>query len=183
MLTYDVETMDKSATIDRPTKSIDRGSRPSRPLLSKVVLVIGLVLMMGAILGIRGWGPFADKSSSTSAAGATVPTSREFEDTYGIRLSSVDITAAGGMIQIRYQILDGDKAEAMHSDESAAAVIGPDGHVYSDPGMAGHSHVGKVGAAGTSDNLLLANAGGGLRPGMKVTVRIGDLELRGVPVD
>ncbi|MEP7204487.1 MAG: hypothetical protein ABI894_17875, partial [Ilumatobacteraceae bacterium] len=57
-----------------------------------------------------------------------------------------------------------------------------DGTDYGLPGMPGHSHVGPVKKAGTTDYVLLANVGGALKSGSTVTIKIGDLELRNVPV-
>jgi hypothetical protein len=137
--------------------------------------------MVLVILAVRGWGPFAagDGPASSSVA---MPASAAIEATYGVRIESVAVTAGGGMIQLRYQILDGDKAEALHGTESAPAVVSSNGTVYADPGMAGHSHVGKTGTSGSSDTLLLADAGGAVHRGDVVTVRIGSLELHGVRV-
>jgi hypothetical protein len=61
-------------------------------------------------------------------------------------------------------------------------VVDRTGVTYADPGMVGHSHVGAAKAPGTSDFVLLANARGGVQPGSVVTIKVGDLELRNVPV-
>ncbi len=86
------------------------------------------------------------------------------------------------MIQIRYQVLDSDKTEAIHGTELAPIVIDSHGTKYAEPGMAGHSHVGKTQAAGTTDYILLANAMSGVKAGSMVTIKVGDLELHNVPV-
>jgi hypothetical protein len=184
MLTYDADSMESEHVDEEGAGLIPAAVAPSsftiRAVVRPLLIVLGIGLMVLGILSARGVGPFADKPGPTPAS---VPVSAEFEDVYGIRVSSVDITAAGGMIQIRYQVLDGDKAEALHSAETAPMIVGADGQQYADPGMAGHAHVGKVSGSGASDSLLLANRGGGLHVGDVVTVRIGDVELHGVPVD
>ncbi len=137
--------------------------------------------MVLVILAGRGWGPFAAEDGPAPPSVA-MPVSASIESTYGVRLESVAVTAGGGMIQLRYQILDGDKAEALHGTDAAPAVVAANGTVYADPGMAGHSHVGATGNSGSSDTLLLADAGGAVHRGDVVTVRIGSLELRDVRV-
>jgi hypothetical protein len=137
--------------------------------------------MVLLILAGRGWGPFAAEGGAVPTSVA-MPASAAIEATYGVRVESVAVTAGGGMIQVRYQILNGDKAEALHGTDAAPAVISAEGTVYADPGMAGHSHVGKTGTSGSSDTLLLADAGGAVQRGDVVTVRIGELVLRGVHV-
>lgn len=189
MLAYDADSMESDQLDEEGASTFPATTAPSslsvrssavRSLLRPLLVAVGIAVMVLGILAVRGVGPFADNQGS---APKSVPVSAEFENVYGIRISSVDITAAGGMIQIRYQVLDGDKAEALHSADTAPMIIGADGVQYSAPGMAGHTHVGKVSGSGSSDTLLLANSGGGVHPGDVVTVRIGDIELRRVPVD
>ncbi|HEX3089821.1 MAG TPA: hypothetical protein VHQ23_14300 [Ilumatobacteraceae bacterium] len=111
-----------------------------------------------------------------------MPVSAEIESTYGIRFTVVDVTAGGGMIQIHYQVLDSAKTEAIHGTDLAPLIVDSRGVEYKDPGMVGHSHVGKTQAAGTTDYILLANAKGGVTPGSIVTIKVGDLALENVPV-
>jgi hypothetical protein len=111
-----------------------------------------------------------------------MPTSAAIEAKYGIRFLGVDVTSGGGMIQLRYQVLDSDKTAAIHEADVAPFVIDSSGKKYADPGMVGHSHVAKTQSPGTSDYILLANARGGVKPGSIVTIKVGDLELRNVPV-
>ena len=144
-----------------------------------VAVLCGLMLAAG-ILVIRGWRPGGE--SSGAATPGAVPSSAEIEATYGVRVVGVDVTAAGGMIQIRYQVLDPDKVDAIHDTSVSPIVVGGDGTLYDAPGMAGHSHLGRVGGAGSTNTILLANSRGGVHPGDQVTVRIGELELHHVPV-
>jgi hypothetical protein len=145
-------------------------------------MAAALVAIVMAILLIRGWRPSSTSAKSVTAAPPTIPASPEIEAKYGVRFTSVDVTAAGGMIQLRYQILDSDKSAALHDAASAPFVVDSRGVNYADPGMVGHTHVGKTKVAGTSDYILLANAKGGVQPGAIVTIKIGDLELHNVKV-
>jgi hypothetical protein len=112
-----------------------------------------------------------------------MPSSPAIEDKYGVRFLGVDVTSGGGMIQVRYQVLDSAKTEAIHTQEATPTVIDGAGVKYDLPGMAGHTHIGPVKKAGTADFVLLANARGGVKAGSVVTLKIGELELRNVPVD
>jgi len=141
------------------------------------------VAIMLAVLVARGWRPQAtNATASPTVSTATMPVSAQIEATYGVRFTGVDVTAGGGMIQIRYQVLDSAKTEAIHGTDLAPFVVDGNGVEYKDPGMVGHSHVGKAQAAGTTDYILLANAKGGVRNGSVVTIRVGDLALTNVPV-
>jgi hypothetical protein len=174
MLDYKVERVDEVVLEHEALPP-----RMPRPLVRGVMLVLALVLVVGAILLARGWRPTATTASGASAA-ASMPTSAAIEAKYGIRFTSVDVTAGGGMIQLQYQIIDSDKTLAIHDAASAPFVIDANGVKYADPGMVGHSHVGKTKVAGTSDYILLANAKGGVKSGSIVTIKVGDLALRDV---
>ena len=152
-----------------------RPFRSGRTLVHVAVLVVGVIALMGGILVLRGWRPSADGPLK-------MPTSPQMESEFGVRFTSVDVTAAGGMIQLRYQVLDTPKTAVVHDPATAPYVVDKNGKKYADPGMVGHTHVGPLKAAGTSDFILLANSGAGIHHGDVVTIKFGKYELRNVPV-
>ncbi len=176
MLTYNVDKVTDNALEQKV-----RPPQGGRSFARKTLLVLGLVVLVGTVLFVRGWRPTSAHSKSGPAA-VVMPTSPQIEAKYGIRFTGVDVTASGGMIEIRYQVLDTDKTSAIHQADAAPFVVDGSGVKYADPGMVGHSHVGKDKTPGTSDYILLANAKGGVKPGATVTVKVGDLELHNVPV-
>lgn len=170
---------------DDVVASSESRSRPAtRPFVRKRLVPIAvLAIIAGVVLGVRGWRPASTHSGpSASSSSPAVPVSAAIEAKYGIRFSVVAVTAGGGMIELQYQILDSDKTDAIHDAASAPFVVDSHGTKYADPGMVGHTHVGKTKAAGTTDYILLSNARGGVKPGSIVTIKIGDLELRNVRV-
>ena len=141
--------------------------------------------MLAAAIAVGAWAILADASptpgGSTAAAdaGSSVPTSPALEDEFGIRLTGAYLTADGGMVELTYQVLDADKAVAVHLEENGPVIVA-DGAVFDAPGLAGHGH-GKQGvAAGRSTFVLLANIGGALHAGDTVEVHVGDVVLDGV---
>ena len=181
MLTYDLDGVDEDGV--QPEELKARPPRAARPLVRKALAVLGLIAVFFGVLLVRNWRADSNEGAVTAAADARVmPSSPEIEDMYGVRFLGVDVTSAGGMIQVRYQVLDSAKTEAIHSQEATPTVI--DGHrvKYNLPGMAGHTHIGPVKKAGVTDFVLLANARGGVRSGSTVTIMIGSLELHNVPV-
>ena len=179
MLAYSDESVDE-ALFERKAHQ----TRPSGPFVRTAIGVMLLAALVVGILFMRGWRPTSSDTSGNpaTASAAGMPTSAAIEAKYGIRFLGVDVTSGGGMIQLRYQVLDADKAEAIHDADIAPFVVASNGKKFADPGMVGHSHVGKTRAAGTSDYILLANAGGGVKPGSIVTITVGGLELRKVHV-
>jgi hypothetical protein len=145
--------------------------------------LLGLVAVFTGVLLVRNWRAESRSTPSTVSAAPVMPSSAQIESKYGVRFLGVDITSAGGMIQVRYQVLDSAKTEAIHTAEATPHVIAADGTDFNLPGMPGHSHIGPVKKAGTNDYVLLANARGALKPGAIVTIKMGDLELHDVVVD
>ncbi len=147
-----------------------------------VALLVLLALSI-AVMFARGWRPTNAAPTRPATTLVThMPTSAEIEAMYGVRFTLVGVTAGGGMIQVRYQVLNSDKTHAIHSADAAPFVVDGNGVKYADPGMVGHSHLGKIRAAGTTDYILLANAKNGVISGSTVTIKVGNLELRNVPV-
>ncbi len=182
MLDYMVESTDDIVLEEKAGSP-----RAARPLVRLSLAVLALAAVFLAVILVRGWRPGTDNNTTTTPAVASsrpvVPTSPEIEAMYGIRFTLVNVTAGGGMIQVHYQVIDSDKTESIHDETIAPYIIDSHGAKYADPGMVGHSHVGAVKAAGTTDFILLANAGGGVKAGSLVTIKVGDLELHDVPVE
>ena len=178
MLDYQVESMDEIVP-----EQESRHPRTASPLVRGAMPVLALVAIVLAVLFVRGWRPGATNASTKRATGlASMPISAAIEAKYGIRFTSVDVTAGGGMIQLQYEVLDSDKTLAIHDAAAAPFVVDGNGRKYADPGMVGHSHVGKTKSPGMTDYILLSDAEGGVIPGSIVTIKVGDLELHNVPV-
>jgi hypothetical protein len=95
-------------------------------------------------------------------------------ETTGVRLEHVALVGGGGLIDVRYQVLDPERAEAIHGKDRARVwvvdqVTGEElGRSWMD-----HDHTGDLNA-GTTYSQLLVNEGGAIRPGDVVSVRLGD---------
>lgn len=166
-----------------PEASPVRSRHGAGPWARRVAAVLALAAVFFGVLLVRSWGSGSEPTTpSRSVDRRTMPTSPAIEAKYGVRFIGVEVTSAGGMIQIRYQVLDSAKTEAIHSQEATPTIIDASGTEYNLPGMPGHTHIGPVKKAGTTDFVLLANARGGVKNGTTVTIRIGALELHDVPV-
>jgi len=155
----------------------------SRSIYRTVLGALALSLLFCATLIARGWQPMGNSATQVrSAIAPNMPVSSQIEDQFGVRFLGVDVTAGGGMLQLRYQVLDSAKTEALHDAQTAPFVVDSAGHKFADPGIVGHSHIGKTKEAGTTDYILLANAQGGVKSGMFVTIQVGTFTLTQVPV-
>ncbi len=120
MLTYSVERMDEE--VRTPTGGSPRAAHP----VVRWAIALGLLaVLFMAVLVARGWRPGSDGGGKAVIVAGTpvMPTSPAIEAMYGIRFTGVDVTAGGGMIQVRYQVLDSAKTEAIHDEAVAPYVI------------------------------------------------------------
>jgi hypothetical protein len=117
--------------------------------------------------------------TSPPAADGSAAASLRFERETGIRVVRVALTAGDGLVDLRYQVIDPDRADVVHTeppllrDERTGAVVGT-------PFM-GHSRMGEP-KAGYSYPLLLVNEQGSIERGSSVSVLIGDSILEHVVV-
>lgn len=104
-----------------------------------------------------------------------------FEDETGVRVIRVALTAGGGMLDLRYQIVDPDKAVIVHDEENPPTIVDEvTGQAISRPWM-DHSHDRELHHA-VSYYELIMNVGGMIKRGSKVTIIIGDSRLEHVVV-
>ena len=150
-------------------------STPARLRRGFLTLVLpALVVAAAFALGA------ARNTAGTAAERATMmPESPAIEDRYGVRLLGAYITAAGGMIEIEYQIIDPAKAASIH-DDGVSPVLDAHGARFDTPGMAGHGHSKETPVAGRTGYVLLANSRGKLHVGDQVSIVVGELALGGV---
>jgi hypothetical protein len=98
----------------------------------------------------------------------------KIEDEWGIRIIHVALVAEGGLLDLRYQVTDPDKAyDLFDAVETIPRVIAADGTemaMNDDP----HTHNLEF---GYQYFFLLRNIGGAVEPGSYVTVAVGDVEL------
>ena len=106
-------------------------------------------------------------------AGTTAVTAEQMAATYGIDVDLVAVTAQGGLVEFRYQVVDPDKADQMIHDPDLLPTI-----VVEDTGATlvvatPHHHATTLQLGGTYF-FLLANAHNALHRGSLLTLVIGD---------
>lgn len=144
-----------------------------------------LFALMAGMLAISAGAWISSQRTSASQGPRSsyeVPRSATIEDQFGIRVLGAYMTAANGMVEIQYQVLDGGKAAGIANDETSP-VIEAHGTTFDTPGLAGHGHTHRVPTEGQRGFVLLANVSGGLHEGDDVTVRVGRLLLEGVVLE
>jgi hypothetical protein len=155
-------------TVDGPRPNA-AGLDRWRPLL--VVLLIAatvVAIAVGANLLRRPPGNFAD-----------VPVNPAVEVRWGVRITRVGVTADGGLVDVRFLIIDPEKALVMlQAVENVPILIAEDSgkRIVSAAMMPPRHDL----VAGRTGFILYRDTGGAIRPGTSVTVRFGDLVLEHV---
>jgi len=99
----------------------------------------------------------------------------------GVRLVRVAVTAGGGLLDLRYQVVDPSKAVAVHEARTPPAIIDERTGLVDDRLLMGHAHHGQLKAA-VSYYLIFENTGNWVRRGSEVTVLLGDAQVEHVVV-
>jgi hypothetical protein len=138
-----------------------------------LMLVLGGLLITSAIFG---WRSFV---SQQEWAPGTMPVSEEIEEKFGVRFTFLAITAEGGMVELRYRVIDEDKAANFgHYTETAPMLVSEDtGKIVDVTIMGLHNH--RV-EPGRTYYILYRNTGGALKSGRPATIAIGSYKLEHV---
>jgi hypothetical protein len=146
---------------------------------SKSLAVFGLILL--AVLAI--WmlaSQFGSALLAPSISSVADLPQTAFTEATGVRLTLVAITAAGGMIDIRYQVVDPEKAVVVHDEDKPPLIIDADtGAKLFYTRHSGHDF--DLNPAIIYSYRIL-NSAGLIKRGETITVQIGDTRLENVPV-
>ncbi|MEP7294955.1 MAG: hypothetical protein ABI702_02120 [Burkholderiales bacterium] len=115
------------------------------------------------------------------AAGAPAPVAHplpapsELEKQYGLQIAHVGLTAAGGLVDVRFKVLDAAKAKALLGNAANAPML-----IAGDrpPLMAPHHALhGARFSNGQMFYILYPNTRSAIQPGVEVTVAMGPARL------
>lgn len=149
-----------------------------RPNAVFSVAVPALVLaLLGGVLVWR----FMFGTSQILPLDTPAPISSQIEDRYGVRITQIGLTADGGLLDMRFIVIDPDKAEAMMADLATLPVIvDPATGTESRLQRAVH-HTGKM-EAGRGGFILYTNPKGTFTSGHAARITIGSLRLEPIVV-
>ncbi|MCP3988966.1 MAG: hypothetical protein GY724_07820 [Actinomycetia bacterium] len=169
-----------------PTETSDESTGPFGRMAGAVsthrrlAYVGGLLLAIGAAVVIV-WaliaGPLASEELPDRVAEAQLVTDEEFIAVAGAELVFIAETANGGMLDVRYRVIDPDKALVFH-DETLPLGIYRDGVLLERP-FHEHSHDVELHQA-VVYNELIVNLNNALHRGDVVTVVVGPYRLENV---
>ena len=99
----------------------------------------------------------------------------------GVRIVYVALTGGGGLIDLRYQVVDPDKANAVHDEKYPPTLVDEATGLVVNSLLMGHSHTGTFNA-GQTYYMIFENPGNIVQSGNKVSVLLGDAEVDHVEV-
>lgn len=100
----------------------------------------------------------------------------------GVRPVRVAVTGGGGLLDVRYQVVDADKAAAAHDPERPPALVAEESGARFDQPWMGHAHSGDFRTGGVYFSLLV-NPGGRLEAGSEVTLEMAGARFAGLRVE
>jgi hypothetical protein len=146
----------------------------------------GVVVTL-AVAGLALWLPH--RSSGGAATASAVPVSwarpvvgaEGLAERSGVKLTQVAVTGDGGLVDLRYQVVDPDKAVALHDRRSPPALVDEQTGLVVNQLLMDHSHHGPY-KVGVKYYLVFNNLGNWVHRGSRVTVLLGDAQVEHVVV-
>jgi hypothetical protein len=164
------------ADIEREVRPDPQAKRSPRRWMA--VGLAALVVLAGGVSAKVLW----PDQKADIRDGTTLVTADGMAARYGINVAMIGVTAAGGLIDFRYQVVDPDKANPIVHDLNLFPKL-----IVEDTGATlamrslPHNHKAELQLGGTYF-FLLPNAANALHKGSRVTLVIGDARLEHIVV-
>lgn len=149
---------------------------PRRSRLLAIVLVV--LLLAGGLTAKALW----PERKADVRDGTTLVTAEGMAARHGINITLIGTTAAGGLIDFRYQVVDPDKANSLiHDVDLLPRIVVEDSGATLALTSLPHHGTTELELGGTYF-FLFANSNNAIRRGSLVTVVIGDVRLEHIVV-
>lgn len=151
----------------------DSSEKAAKPMWPRLIVAVVLLVAVG-VAGYWGWQQYQLNLAAQHKAEIQAEAIAQIEDQWGVRFMHVALVAEGGLLDVRYQVTDPDKAVYMFDEvENIPRVIASNGielAMNDDP----HTHDLEF---GFSYFFLLRNVDNSVASGDQVTIKVGELEL------
>ena len=94
----------------------------------------------------------------------------------GVRLVYVAVTGGGGLIDLRFQVIDPDKANAVHEKDTPPTIVDEATGLVVNELLMGHMHTAPY-TAGQTYYLIFENPGNIVQSGGEVSILLGDAQV------
>jgi hypothetical protein len=142
--------------------------------------LLGAMLVLVPLVGLELGRTSGGASGGTlRLPGAVTPAG--LADRSGVRVVRVASTGGGGLLDLRYQVIDEGSAEAVHDASTPPALVDEKSGLVVSRLLMGHMHHGRQ-KAGVTYYLIFVNSGNVVRAGDRVAVVLGAARLQHVLV-
>lgn len=179
--------MTSQSTLEPAPASREPGRRRRLPRRLRLLgLLCGVLLAVGATALVRtvNQGPKheADAASKVPIAWQRpVVTAAHLVERSGVEITQVSLTGGGGLVDLRYKVIDTELANELHDPATPPAVVDEKTGLVVHDLLMSHSHTGPF-KPGVTYYLIFNNPGDWVRHGSKVTVLLGDAQVEHVTV-
>ncbi len=171
-MSNNVELLEADSEADPPVESAVLPTvRPRQPRL----LVVGAAVLL--LVGIVTTGKWIRDDGADVRDGTTLVGADGLAARHGIDITLIGTTAAGGLIDFRYQVVDPDKANPIIHDVDLlpALIVEETGATIALTSLPHHGATELE--LGRTYYFLFANANNAIRRGSEVTVVMGDVRI------
>ncbi|MBV1853889.1 hypothetical protein [Catellatospora tritici] len=158
----------------------------AHPRRTGIAAVVALAVAAGAVVLLHQSGPRerppADAAPVPAAWTRPAVAAADLAARVGVRLVRVAATGDGGLLDLRYQVIDPNLADGLHAPSTPPAIVDEASGLVLHELLMGHEHSGALKAAITY-YLILENPGNWVHRGSRVTVLLGDAQVEHVLVE
>ena len=174
-------TLEPAPAAPPPPRAGYLASRRVR-VLGAITGVVLAALVASVVLWITRGGSTAAKDTKVPAVWKRpVVSAAGLAARSGVKITQVAVTGAGGLVDLRYQVVDPDAANALHDPSTPPAVVDERSGLVVHELLMSHSHTGTF-KAGVTYYLVFNNPGNWIHRGSKVVVLLGNAQVEDVVV-
>jgi hypothetical protein len=140
-----------------------------------IAIAVALVALAAAlVVGVVAWQ--SESATNSAIADSSAITAEQLEQQYGVRLDVVGLLASGGLVELKFQVHDADKAGALFGPAENMPVLAVEGStrvLRSAQGMKHHFEI----LDGASYFFLYGNVANAVHQGSKVAFVIDGVRI------
>jgi hypothetical protein len=168
----------------RPTSAAP-ARRPWRSGSGRARLAGGLagILLTVVIVGLVMWLTHAFVGDANRTANKVpvswqrpVVTADALAQQSGVKITQVAVTGDGGLVDLRFKVVDSERANALHDPTTPPAVVDEESGLVVHELLMNHSHTGPY-KTGVTYYLVFNNPGNWVHHGSRVSVMLGNAQV------
>lgn len=152
----------------------ERSARPAQPITKFISIAIILAILLVVAIYVNN--AYQALKPASLPKGTVTLSQSAFEEKYGLRVNLVAVTGAGGFVDLRLKIVDGEKARLLLTDKkNFPALFSEQGVTLSAPEDTKSRKIEFI----SSGNLFIMypNSGNAIQRAESVTILFGDTAL------